>query len=233
MDTLQIKENSYRFKIYEGPPTSYALDGKWYWYYDLTVPCRILDYHDHIFVHIPKTGGTSLLYNHLIGKDRPFSLGHMYARHYPLQYHPKLFTIVRNPYSRLVSAYMFMKRGGFNNNASYRKLIGSYPTFESWILHGLTERDLVFDEKNVVSELTTPQYEFVCDSGEFDERTFLVPPHQILRFENYANEIQKYLRIPKEMQYHYNYSFKRGKEENWKKSSISFLVDYLRGLYMR
>ena len=206
------KERFHRFYIVDGPPTSYAAEGKWHWNYDLNVPYKLLNYYSHIFVHIPKTGGTSIRYFPLKENNKPFSLGHIYAHHYPLWCHSKMFTIVRNPYSRLVSAYMFMKRGGFNNNAAYSRLVENYPTFESWVFYGLNEHDLTFDPQNIVSELTVSQHEFICD----EERTFLIPKHRILHFENYASELERYLEVPKEKQSHHNTSFEKGKEETWK-----------------
>lgn len=203
----------HQFDVATGPPITYSYEGKWYAHYNFCVPYRVLDDHTHIFIHIPKTGGTSLLYFPLDKQKKPFTLGHVYARHYPPQYRSKLFTIVRNPYSRLVSAYMFMYRGGFNHNEDYKHLVTTFPTFESWVLYGLEEHTLLYDPKSVITELTVPQHEFLWDgSGE----RFVIPRQHILRFENYAQELEKYLHVPARNQVHYNSSFLKGTKDSWK-----------------
>jgi len=69
-----------------------------------------------IFVHIPKCAGVSInriLFGNLAG-------GHTTIEEYLNIFEPKYiidyfkFTIVRNPWDRLVSSYFFLKQGGFN-----------------------------------------------------------------------------------------------------------------------
>ncbi|WP_200348644.1 sulfotransferase family 2 domain-containing protein [Halochromatium glycolicum] len=69
-----------------------------------------------IFIHIPKCAGVSVnkkLFGNLAG-------GHTTFNEYSVIFEPRLlteyfkFTIVRNPWDRLVSAYFFLKNGGFD-----------------------------------------------------------------------------------------------------------------------
>lgn len=69
-----------------------------------------------IFIHIPKCAGISICKS-LLGN---LGGGHLTIRDYQAAFTPHefvnffKFTIVRNPWDRLVSAYNFLKRGGLN-----------------------------------------------------------------------------------------------------------------------
>ena len=93
-----------------------------------------------------------------------------------------------------------MQRGGFRNNIEYIDLVKKYPTFEEWVLHGITPENRVFDRNNIVTELLVPQYRFLYEDTH--RKRVIVP--RILTFENYANEIERHLNIPKRMQLYAN-----------------------------
>ena len=70
-----------------------------------------------IFIHIPKCAGVSVskaLFGNLAG-------GHSRVVDYQLVFNSNeysnyfKFTFVRNPWDRLVSAFFFLKKGGFND----------------------------------------------------------------------------------------------------------------------
>ncbi|WP_416307635.1 sulfotransferase family 2 domain-containing protein [Neptunicella sp. SCSIO 80796] len=90
-----------------------------------------------IFVHIPKCAGISVnhtLYGNLAG-------GHKTLDQYLRIFEPRLvlsyfkFSIVRNPWDRLVSAYHFLQKGGANNEDRdwFTRHLIQYPTFDSFV----------------------------------------------------------------------------------------------------
>ena len=117
-----------------------------------------------IFIHVPKAAGTSVA-NALYGK----TLGHFKAKMI-MELYPKefseffTFAIVRNPYSRVISAYKFVKQGGTEymgvaKKSVYKsKLFSSFDIFvKEWLSKvDLSNEDYVFQ----------PQYLFTHD--EYD-----------------------------------------------------------------
>jgi len=109
-----------------------------------------------IFIHVPKVAGTSI--NHAIyGR----TLGHYSALEIKSKF-PKLFSdsftfsLVRNPWDRLLSAYRFAKQGrtetmGMKNSGQYQ--IPAFDSFESFVLEWLVnqnvdELDFVFQTQS-------------------------------------------------------------------------------------
>ena len=99
------------------------------------------DRHRCIFVHIPKCAGMSIAQS-LFGR---YVTGHMPLRTYRYVYSSGelrayyKFTFVRNPYDRLVSAFLFMQRGGMHE-ADRRwasEHVQGYRDFEEFVLRGL------------------------------------------------------------------------------------------------
>lgn len=114
-----------------------------------------------IYIHIPKAAGVSIN-KALFGN---YGGGHKTVHVYKRIFGPVLFekyftfTFVRNPYPRLLSAYNFLKKGGFNNRdaAWASENISEYHTFDEFIEQWL-------DENNIWSYIHfKPQYSFVCD----------------------------------------------------------------------
>lgn len=113
-----------------------------------------------IFIHIPKAAGTSI--NHaLYGR----TLGHFTYEEIN-QYFPQLvrksfvFSVARNPYDRLVSAYHFAKQGGTAQMGMHRPqryLIPEFHTFASFVSDWLQHQDL-----KRVDHVFRPQYLYVC-----------------------------------------------------------------------
>ena len=115
-----------------------------------------------LFIHIPKAAGVSV-YKSIYGID---SFGHArivdYFRHYPLKEVNKLFkfTVVRNPYERLESAFFYLKKGGRSKDPldlKYQSILSKYNSFEDFIMN--------FFRNNLYLEIEhlIPQYLFITD----------------------------------------------------------------------
>jgi len=105
-------------------------------------------YVDHekrfVFLHIPKTAGMSIL-NALGTSDRDCD-----SHGLPDRLDPKLmgyvrFCFVRNPYERVLSAYLYSKRmaeagRGVKNHFVRRKILKyKYDSFSDFVVYGMTE----------------------------------------------------------------------------------------------
>lgn len=106
---------------------------------------RSFDQHRCIFVHVPKAAGISIataLFGHLAG-------GHASATYYREVFGTAFwkyfkFTVVRNPYTRLVSAYEFLKRGGhpaFPADRTFRdEVLSQHEDFSAFVLRWVEPR---------------------------------------------------------------------------------------------
>jgi hypothetical protein len=100
-----------------------------------------------IFLHIPKAAGTSInmsLYGNL-------ALGHAGAAEYIklFGYHRYMalfrFTFVRDPYTRIYSAYNFLKNGGMNSQDKLFSdaTLGKYNDFNDFVVDGLAQDEKI------------------------------------------------------------------------------------------
>uniref|UniRef100_A0A6C0ADQ6 Sulfotransferase domain-containing protein n=1 Tax=viral metagenome TaxID=1070528 RepID=A0A6C0ADQ6_9ZZZZ len=135
-----------------------------------------------IFVHIPKTAGTSVL--ELISNNPNYKI----IGHYPKLIDNKIFInnsiikdensfcIVRNPYDRFLSAYNYLYHGGNKTNLdlSYQEIILSM-SFEDFINN--------LEEYIFLIIHFVPQYVFVCEGDEILTK--------ICKFENLKNDLIK------------------------------------------
>jgi chondroitin 4-sulfotransferase 11 len=117
-----------------------------------------------LFIHVPKAAGTSInqaLYGMFMGHPRASDVekwGGDRLRRLPR------FAVVRNPWSRLVSAYRFARRGGgigaisagIRDPEQYR--VGGFDSFESFVHEWLAPRDV-----NRLDGVFRPQYLYVSD----------------------------------------------------------------------
>jgi Sulfotransferase family len=107
---------------------------------------RPFDEHRCIFVHIPKCAGVSVctsLFGNLAG-------GHTTLRMYQIVFSPREYTeyfkfsIVRNPWDRLVSAYQFLKNDGMNDDDRTwaEQHLSGYPDFDTFVQGWLNETNV-------------------------------------------------------------------------------------------
>ena len=136
-----------------------------------------------IFIHIPKTAGISLV--------KAFFGEVTLEGHRSLWFYKQVFksdfkeyftfTIVRNPWDRLYSAYKFLEKGGMNihDKNAFETHLSIYRDFEDFVLNGLN--------KKITQEIMhlIPQHEFVCDKNGK-----IIVDH-IGRFENLNKSIEK------------------------------------------
>jgi len=117
--------------------------------------------HKVVFIHIPKTGGTSIL--DALGarlSDRMHINWRIYkhANKYRFNQYYK-FAVVRNPYERTRSTYNYLLRGGCgkSDSALSENIRDKAPTFEKFVLDYLSGSSLVLHNHFM------PQAWFVCD----------------------------------------------------------------------
>lgn len=138
------------------------------------------------YIHIPKTAGTSLksaVYGsssrtqslHLTWLDYQVILGKNNAKNY------FSFSCVRNPWNRCLSAYIFLKNGGYNENdkKNYKKHIAKFSNFKQFIMNGLSQKSIM----NLVH--FKPQTQFIYNSSNKCMVDF------VIRYENIEEDYTK------------------------------------------
>ncbi|MCL1049566.1 sulfotransferase family protein [Shewanella abyssi] len=120
------------------------------------------DYNNKVvFLHIPKAAGMSIvkaLYN--IDKSHHATALDYFNEDPDRFKNAFTFTIVRNPYERLYSAYIYLKRGGMNpGDKVWRDLyISKYNSFEDFVLNGGLQNAV-----DCYAEHFIPQFKFIYD----------------------------------------------------------------------
>ncbi len=98
-----------------------------------------------IFIHIPKTAGNSVS-EALYGEEVFHIPAKVYQKILKDEYNAYFkFAFVRNPLSRIRSAYEFLKRGGLQNKDDKmfkEKVINKYPTFEKFVIDWLNRKNM-------------------------------------------------------------------------------------------
>ena len=145
------------------------------------------------FIHIPKTGGTSL--NKLF-KRRGINIINHNIRDKGFRYLKEIskndddeirFCYVRNPYDRVVSAFFYLSKGGINRgdyeDALKFNILKYQGDFESFVKYELYESSPIFEQMHFKE-----QYKWICDNNG----NILVD--EILRFEDFGNEILSFFK---------------------------------------
>lgn len=151
-----------------------------------------------VFIHIPKTAGTSVI--DIINKHK---YRYECKGHYPqiIEYficcfikryiidiehlsprtlvpkNVKTFAVVRNPYTRLISAYNYLIKGGAKTelDLNYQTILSKFSTFEDFI------KNIKWLQTQIVH--LVPQYIFICN----DKNRIIVD--KIIKFENLREEL--------------------------------------------
>lgn len=121
-----------------------------------------LNKHRCIFIHIPKTAGISVSVSLL-----EESIGNMSALYYQSLFGKEdfnkyfKFAFIRNPFTRLISAYEFVKEGGGGPvDLKIAEAVAPYKNLEDFVMHYLTPATAK------ANRYFRPQYCFICDSGD-------------------------------------------------------------------
>jgi len=115
--------------------------------------------HQCIFIHIPKTAGTSVLSVLMQGNVlRDHAVFSDFQTVDPVSFQSYFkFCFVRNPYDRAVSCYEYLKKGGNGGGDLYYKdlIEQKFPTFDDFVLNYLN-KDIIHQHV-----LFKPQYLFI------------------------------------------------------------------------
>lgn len=114
-----------------------------------------------IFVHVPKAAGTSIntaLYGRTLGHYSAVEIRTAFPRLYDRCF---VFSFVRNPWDRVVSAYRFAVKGrtesmGVQNATQYQ--IPEFESFERFVYEWLSNRNV-----SQLDYIFQPQYLFTTD----------------------------------------------------------------------
>lgn len=146
------------------------------------------DKHKCIFIHIPKNAGTSVL--QLFAGNTAITGGRIHERYRTyFESNPKKFNnyekfcIVRNPWDRLLSAYIYLINGGNKTcDLSFSEVLKKEaPTFEIFVKEWL-KLDKIY---NIT--VLQPQFFYIYD---FQNKKMMVDT--ILRLENLEADFEKF-----------------------------------------
>lgn len=146
------------------------------------------DKHKCIFIHIPKNAGTSVM--QLLTESTAITSGRIHERYStylqvdPNKFHTyEKFCIVRNPWDRLLSAYLYLINGGNKScDLPFTELLKKEaPTFEIFVKQWL--------DFNKIYNITVlqPQFFYIYD---FQNEKFMV--NTILRLENLEKDFENF-----------------------------------------
>lgn len=176
-----------------------------------------------IFIHIPKTAGVSLVKS--IFGDVTLE-GHRSVSFYKQVFGTKYsdfftFTIVRNPWERLYSAYKFLEKGGMNTHDknAFEAHLSIYKNFECFVLNGLNKK-IIWEIMQFI-----PQYDFVCDNNG------KIIVDYVGKFENLkksVNEINDILNLNFELEHH-----NKTNKKNYKDIYTTEMIEKVHHIYQK
>lgn len=116
-----------------------------------------------LFIHIPKSAGTSIcqeLYGRQLGHKRCIDYRRMNLEQFG---RIRKFTVMRNPFTRIYSAYRFLCQGGmqgFPADQRVGEIVGRFGSFDEFVINWLGRNK---NHKRYVHFL--PQTEFISDQS--------------------------------------------------------------------
>jgi hypothetical protein len=144
-----------------------------------------------VFIHVPRTAGTSVtsaLYGRFIGH---FGLADLMAVSSADVLALPRFTIVRNPWERLVSAWSFARAGGGMGEHGAVQVqhpeqyaIAAFTSFESFVEDWLAAR-----RPDELDGIFRPQHAYLLDGEERAEFTHMGRLEDIATTENWVSEV--------------------------------------------
>jgi len=116
-----------------------------------------------IFIHVPKVAGTSInkaIYGRTLGHYTAVEIKNKFPNLYNESF---VFSFVRNPWSRVVSAYKFAKQGGTDSMKMNMPEQYKVPEFESF--ERFVKEWLVLQNINELDYVFKPQVHFLTDEN--------------------------------------------------------------------
>lgn len=180
-----------------------------------------------VFVHVPKTGGASVLQiclhhrvmviEHDLRDPNYLSLME-YKKRKPDIY---TFTIVRNPWDRVISTYFFLKSGGIKleDREDSERFVSRYSCFNEFVLEA-------FKDEEILEQIHfRPQYKWLSDNKR------LIVDH-VGRFENLQLDCSKWFKsvgLPDYKLPHVN----RSKHKQYKTYYTKETIEIIRRIYSK
>jgi hypothetical protein len=123
------------------------------------------DRHRCVFIHIPKTAGSSVVYSLFRSRSAHIPYRDFEAAN-PEKFRDYFkFAFVRNPWDRLVSGYFYLRNGGAPVHQKWvEQNIAPYADFADFVRSWLT-RENVRSEQRFRPQLFRPQHYFICDEN--------------------------------------------------------------------
>ena len=139
----------------------------------------IIEDHKAIFIHIPKNAGTSIetLFANSSFRIQPYKHDdiHQIKRKFPKLYKTyRKFTIIRNPYDKMVSWYFYLKENALKDVPAY-PLPEITIDFKEWV-----KEPSSFWHANDPPHFLDPQHVWIDNTVE------------IIKFENLNNELNEF-----------------------------------------
>ena len=118
-----------------------------------------------IFIHIPKVGGTSIahkLFGKRAGHDSALKVKDVLGEDAFKKMYS--FSVVRNPYDRLVSAYHYAIQGGGSDGGIRRRPVYRTNLFATFSM--FVHNWLILQDPEEIEIIFRPQHYFICDKED-------------------------------------------------------------------